>query len=104
MTSKVLTKFPRAVTDFLSPLFRDYSTKNESHDYHMTVFPSTKPSGRHEAVALLVRQYHIAAQSSHLMTSSVTFCSTHLTRCCREQGYPLSLKTQTSRVPLRSVT
>lgn len=31
-----------------------FSTRSEDHDHHMTVFPSMRPAGRHEAVALKV--------------------------------------------------
>ena len=32
-----------------------FVTRSEDHDHHMTVFPSMRPAGRHEAVTLKVR-------------------------------------------------
>ena len=33
---------------------RPFATRSEDHDHHMTVFPSLKPAGRHEVIALKV--------------------------------------------------
>ena len=35
-------------------LYRPFATRSEDHDHHMTVFPSLRPAGRHEVIALKV--------------------------------------------------
>ena len=46
---------------------RPFATRSEDHDHHMTVFPSLKPAGRHEVIALKVLQ--IQAWQSHKYTT-----------------------------------
>ncbi len=35
-------------------MYSPYVIRSEDHDHHMTVFPSMRPAGRHEAVTLKV--------------------------------------------------
>ena len=47
-------------------LYRPFATRSEDHDHHMTVFPSLRPAGRHEVIALKVD--YLTAWQAHQYT------------------------------------
>lgn len=48
--------------------------QSEHHDYHMTLFPSMKPAGRHEAMSLRVSDgYYTEKKGMELTYKNINF-------------------------------
>ena len=107
-------------------MYRAFATRSEDHDHHMTVFPSLRPAGRHEVIALKVgyitawqahQYYTVITYGSHGSSSSVPHiihdivhvhvlalvCSTRWMPCWRELGWQVTWRILTWRDPLRCV-
>lgn len=52
-----------------------YVTRSDDHDHHMTVFPSMRPAGRHEAITLKVRFTCSAEMHTYTYVYSVYSCN-----------------------------